>query len=79
MKLNRGEITTYSEIGNKIGSTAFRAIGNVLRRNPLPLIIPCHRVIKKNGDIGGFMGEANYSWQQNLKKGLLQIEQFSNF
>lgn len=77
MNLRRGEITTYSDIGNRIGSAAFRAIGNVLRRNPLPLIIPCHRVIKKNGGIGGFMGEASHSWQQNLKKELLQIEQFT--
>jgi O-6-methylguanine DNA methyltransferase len=72
--LNRGEVTTYSEIGNKMGSKAYRAIGNILRRNPLPLIIPCHRVIKKNGDLGGFMGEANKNWQLNLKRSLLEIE-----
>ncbi len=75
VNLDRGEITTYSEIGSRIGSKAYRAIGNILRRNPLPLIIPCHRVIKKNGDIGGFMGESDRSWQRNLKKGLLDLEQ----
>ncbi len=78
-KLNRGEIITYSDIGNKIGSKAYRAIGNVLRNNPLPLIIPCHRVIKKNGDIGGFIGKIDQGWQQNLKKNLLAIEQFKTF
>jgi len=78
-KLNRGEIITYSDIGNKIGSKAYRAIGNVLRNNPLPLIIPCHRVIKKNGDIGGFMGKIDQGWQQNLKKNLLAIERFKTF
>ena len=77
--LNRGEVTTYSEIGNQIGSKAYRAIGNVLRKNPLPLIIPCHRVIKKNGEIGGFMGESDKSWQQNLKRYLLEIEKITNF
>lgn len=76
--LNRGEITTYSEIGTMIGSKAYRAIGNVLRKNPLPLIIPCHRVIKRNGEIGGFMGESDESWQQNLKRNLLEIEQVTN-
>jgi methylated-DNA-[protein]-cysteine S-methyltransferase len=76
--LNRGEITTYSKIGTMIGSKAYRAIGNVLRKNPLPLIIPCHRVIKKNGEIGGFMGESDQGWQQNLKKNLLKIEQITN-
>ncbi|MFW9895498.1 MAG: methylated-DNA--[protein]-cysteine S-methyltransferase [Candidatus Thorarchaeota archaeon] len=76
--LERGEITSYSDLGKMIGSKAYRAIGNVLRKNPLPLIIPCHRVIKKNGEIGGFMGESDKSWQQNLKKKLLEIEQISN-
>ncbi len=78
MKLKRGEITTYSEIADKIGSRAYRAIGNVLKNNPLPLIIPCHKVIKKNGGIGGFMGEINQGWQLNLKKNLLEIEGFTN-
>jgi len=78
-KLKRGEIITYSDIGNKIGSKAYRAIGNVLRNNPLPLIIPCHRVIKKSGNIGGFMGKIDQGWQQNLKKKLLAIERFKTF
>ncbi|MFX1393991.1 MAG: methylated-DNA--[protein]-cysteine S-methyltransferase, partial [Promethearchaeota archaeon] len=69
-----GEIVTYSEIGKKFGSKAYRAIGNVLKKNPMPLIIPCHRVIRKNGKIGGFMGKANNSWQQSLKKDLLNLE-----
>lgn len=78
MNLNRGEITTYFEIGSKMGSKAYRAIGNILRRNPLPLIIPCHRVIKKNGDLGGFMGESDKGWQLSLKRNLLKIEQITN-
>lgn len=72
-----GEIITYSDIGNKVVSKAYRAIGNVLRKNPLPLIIPCHRVIKKNGETGGFMGKMDNKWQQNLKMDLLKIEGFS--
>ena len=78
VSLHRGEVTTYSEIGNMIDSKAYRAIGNVLRKNPLPLVIPCHRVIKNNGEIGGFMGESDESWQQNLKRNLLEIEQIPN-
>jgi len=77
INLDRGEKTTYSEIGEKIGSKAYRAIGNVLRKNPLPLIIPCHRVLRKNGDIGGFMGESDKGWQVNLKKNLLKIEELN--
>jgi len=74
MKLKRGEILTYSEIGDMIGSKAYRAVGNVLRSNPLPLIIPCHRVIRKDGKIGGFSGITGESWETELKKNLLQIE-----
>ena len=72
--VNYGEITTYSDIGRNIGSKAYRAIGNVMKNNPLPLIIPCHRVIKKNGDLGGFMGKMDKVWQTNLKLNLLKIE-----
>ena len=78
VNLDRGEITTYSEIGNRIGSRAYRAIGNILRRNPLPLIIPCHRVLMSSGEIGGFMGASDIGWQRNLKKGLLEIEQLTD-
>jgi methylated-DNA-[protein]-cysteine S-methyltransferase len=74
LSVGYGELTNYSEIGEKIGSKAYRAIGNVLRGNPLPLIIPCHRVIKKNGKIGGFMGTTVKSWQQTLKKKIIEIE-----
>jgi methylated-DNA-[protein]-cysteine S-methyltransferase len=74
LSINYGEVSTYSDIGKEIGSKAYRAIGNVLRKNPLPLIIPCHRIIRKNGKIGGFMGKMNNTWQQNLKKYLLNLE-----
>jgi len=74
LKLKPGETTTYSEIGNKINSKAYRAIGNVCKSNPIPLIIPCHRVLRKNGEIGGFMGKSDKTWETNLKKQLLKIE-----
>ena len=70
-----GKLATYSEIGTQIGSKAYRAIGNTLRNNPLPLIIPCHRIIRKDGSLGGFMGEVNdKTWQANLKLMFLRIE-----
>ena len=72
--VNYGEITTYSDIGKKINTRAYRAIGNVMKNNPIPLIIPCHRVIRKNGTLGGFMGETDDNWQKNIKLDLLKIE-----
>jgi len=74
IKIRPGETTTYSDLAKKVNSKAFRAVGSVLRNNPLPLIIPCHRVIKKDGKIGGFMGKVDEDWQINLKRSLLRIE-----
>ena len=74
VKIRYGESTTYSDIAKNINSKAYRAVGSVLRNNPLPLIIPCHRVIKKDGKIGGFMGKMDEDWQINLKRSLLRIE-----
>ncbi|GAH56602.1 unnamed protein product [marine sediment metagenome] len=74
IKIRPGESTTYSGLAKKINSKAYRAVGSVLRNNPLPLIIPCHRVIKKDGKIGGFMGKMDEDWQINLKRSLLRIE-----
>ncbi len=64
-----GEIRSYKFIAEEIGNPkAFRAIGQVLKRNPLPIIIPCHRVIQNNGELGGFLGGIEF------KKFLLKIE-----
>ena len=74
LNIKPGEITTYSDLAKSINSKAYRAVGGVLRNNPLPLIIPCHRVIKKDGKLGGFMGKMDKDWQTNLKRSLLKIE-----
>ncbi|MBY9014515.1 MAG: MGMT family protein [Candidatus Lokiarchaeota archaeon] len=74
LKTKPGEITTYSDLAKRINSKAYRAVGGVLRNNPLPLVIPCHRVIKKDGTLGGFMGKMDEDWQTNLKRSLLKIE-----
>jgi O-6-methylguanine DNA methyltransferase len=74
LKIKPGEITTYSDLAKRINSKAYRAVGGVLKNNPLPLIIPCHRVIKKDGTLGGFMGKMDKDWQTNLKRSLLKIE-----
>ena len=74
LKIKPGEITTYSNLAKTINSKAYRAVGGVLRNNPLPLIIPCHRVIKQDGKLGGFMGKMDGDWQANLKRSLLKLE-----
>ncbi len=50
-----GQTRTYGELAQELNTSA-RAIGNACRRNPIPVVIPCHRIVAKNG-IGGFSGE----------------------
>lgn len=51
-----GKTAFYSSVARKINSTAFRAVGNALARNPFPIIIPCHRAIRSDRTLGGFQG-----------------------
>ena len=54
-RVPRGRITTYGEIARSLGNIGLsRAVGNALNKNPDPVRIPCHRVIRSNGDVGGF-------------------------
>jgi len=67
-----GQTTTYGELAKKLGRpAAARAVGNALAKNPLPLIIPCHRVIRSDGLLGGFSALGGLS----LKRRLLAQEQ----
>lgn len=66
-----GETRTYGEIA-KILKTSPRAVGNACRNNPVPIIIPCHRVVAANG-IGGYAGETEGALL-DIKYRLLQLE-----
>lgn len=66
-----GKTLTYGELGKKL-STGPRAIGNACRRNPFPIIIPCHRVVAQTG-LGGYSGARLGKWL-TMKKWLLQHE-----
>jgi O-6-methylguanine DNA methyltransferase len=56
-RVPRGQVATYAEIAKQIGKpSAFRAVGQALRRNPIPIVIPCHRVIASDGTLGGYGG-----------------------
>ena len=56
-RVRYGHTTTYGELARRIGSPrAARAIGNALGANPLPIVIPCHRVLRSGGELGGYGG-----------------------
>jgi methylated-DNA-[protein]-cysteine S-methyltransferase len=53
-KVPSGKVTTYKELSRYIGTRAYRAVGHALAQNPNAPQIPCHRVVKSNGEIGGY-------------------------
>lgn len=54
-KIPKGRVTTYKEIAIATGNVkAYRAIGNILASNPNPIKIPCHRVVRSDGNVGGY-------------------------
>lgn len=64
-----GETTTYGEIAEKLGnSKAVRAVSSAVAKNPFAVIVPCHRVIAKDGSISG------YAWGVEKKEALLAFE-----
>lgn len=67
-KIPYGKLITYSDIAQKLDSKAFRAIGRATGHNPIPIIIPCHRVVGKNGKLTGYTGGLD------VKIKLLKIE-----
>ena len=65
-----GETRSYKWVAENVGSPkAIRAVGQVLRRNPYPVTIPCHRVIKSDGTLGGYVGGSS-----DKKAKFLEIE-----
>lgn len=67
-----GQTLSYGELAAAIGSSA-RAVGQACRVNPLPLVIPCHRVVARDGSLGGFMGRRG-GFALSVKRWLLEHE-----
>lgn len=54
-KIPQGSFLTYKEVARLAGKPkAWRTVGNILNKNPEPIKIPCHRVIRSNGEVGGY-------------------------
>lgn len=70
-KIRFGDYVTYGELAKAIGSPrASRAVGTALSKNPIPIILPCHRIVASSG-IGGFAGKSR---QIDLKREMLKLE-----
>ena len=72
-KIPFGKTFSYGQLAKSLGrSNAARALGSACGANPLPVVIPCHRVISSSGDLGGFSGGIR------IKKELLKYERISH-
>ena len=72
LQIPYGQVVTYKELGLR-NNIHPRAIGTFVKKNPIPIIIPCHRVLGSNGCIGGYSGGVE------LKKHLLELEEVDSW
>jgi methylated-DNA-[protein]-cysteine S-methyltransferase len=72
-QIPRGFVSTYSAIAALCGSSSARAVGQALRKNPFAPEVPCHRVVRSDGSLGGFFGRSS-SDALDQKRRLLENE-----
>ena len=73
-KIPYGEVRTYKQISESIGTKAYRAVGTAIGRNHLPIIIPCHRVVKSDLHVGGFFGGTEMKKKMLVNEGICIID-----
>ena len=78
-KIPVGETRTYKWVAQEVGSPrAVRAVGQALKRNPYPVVIPCHRVIREDGTLGGYAGGSSKKKAELLAMERELKERFKN-
>ncbi|OGO17787.1 MAG: hypothetical protein A2Z14_06900 [Chloroflexi bacterium RBG_16_48_8] len=67
LDIPRGQITTYGEMARRLGKVQWaRAVGQALARNPIPILIPCHRVLASDGSLHGYSGGRGIETKEQL-------------
>tara|TARA_Y100000996_G_scaffold154214_1_gene118769 strand:+ start:190 stop:489 length:300 start_codon:yes stop_codon:yes gene_type:complete len=67
MKIPKGKVLTYKEVAKAIGKPkSYRAVANAIGKNPYPPKIPCHRVVRSDGGIGGYSGKGGIDQKKRL-------------
>ncbi len=69
-RVPRCRVTTYKAVAEKLGTKAYRAVGNAMNKNPYSPKVPCHRVVKSNGEVGGFASGTRKKVQMLKKEGI---------
>ncbi len=71
LTIEPGEVLTYGAVAKRLGQPGgAQAVGGAMGRNPIPIIVPCHRVIAADGELGGFSANGGTA----TKRTLLEIE-----
>ena len=69
LRVKRGEVLTYGELARRAGHPgAARAVGTAMAKNPLPLLIPCHRVIRGDGTLGQFTADGGADFKMTMQE-----------
>ena len=69
MEIPKGETWTYKKLAGRSGhESAYRAVGSVMKMNPLAPMIPCHRVVRSNGELGNYSAPGGASMKRRLLK-----------
>ena len=71
LQVPEGKVTTYGDLAKAVGlENGQRAIGTIMKKNPFPGIVPCHRVVKSDGKIGEFVYGERVKSQMLVKEGI---------
>ena len=71
LQVPQGKVTTYSDLAKAVGlKNGQRVIGTIMKKNPFPVIVPCHRVVKSNGKIGGYVYGERVKSQILVREGI---------
>ena len=69
-KVPKGRVTTYKEIGDRVGIKGYRAVGMALNKNPFAPKVPCHRIVGSDGNLVGFASGLRKKAQLLRKEGI---------
>ena len=71
LRVPEGKVTTYGDLAKVVGlENGQRVIGMIMKKNPFPVIVPCHRVVKSDGKIGGYVYGERVKSNMLLKEGI---------
>ena len=71
LKIPKGKVATYKKMAEALDTKAYRAVGQAMNRNPNLVTVPCHRVVKSNGEVGGYVQGENEKIRLLLIEGVV--------